>query len=568
MSGLAGLRNYEQQKFAITGILRAASVLAGRDNREWGERLQDLFRRLAEDRFNLVLVGRFSRGKTSLMNAIMGMDRLPTGIVPITSVITSVAYGSKEKLVISYQGRSLDSEISLDQLPQYITQQGNPGNVRGVKLAEVRLPAEILRSGFYFVDTPGLGSAIIENTRTTEAFLPEADALLLVTSYDSPLSSEEMDFIRAASHSTRPLFVVLNKLDTISLAERENALGFVREQIAEATGASPQIFSVSARDGLEAKLCQDPPMLAASGVPALEQELIGFMLTRKETEFLAHAHERAARLLQDLPASLEKERLLGRLRDLGGGLKQEVPTASGMQSAVLSAAKLQIRPCEICAQVVEAQQSFLRRFQYDVTYSEDAQRRLAESHGFCSFHTRQFEAISSQPGLSMGYPALLEHLARELRKAFLAREQPARIGSKFHALLPSRNTCMLCGVRAKAEADAIAAAARKLSEHGAQALTQFSAICLPHLAMLPDSVPSPELIGALAERQAQILERLAEDLRRYALKWNALRGFMMSAEEMAAAQSAINMLVGHREVGFAIAPAAENTDRRGNRHDH
>jgi tRNA U34 5-carboxymethylaminomethyl modifying GTPase MnmE/TrmE len=196
-----------------------------------------------------------------------------------------------------------------------------------VKLAEVRLPAEILRSGFYFVDTPGLGSAIIENTRTTEAFLPEADALLLVTSYDSPLSSEEMDFIRAASHSTRPLFVVLNKLDTISLAERENALGFVREQIAEATGAAPQIFSVSARDGLEAKLCRDPPMLAASGVPALEQELIGFMLTRKETEFLAHAHERAARLLQALPASLEKERLLGRLRDLEGGLKQEVPTA-------------------------------------------------------------------------------------------------------------------------------------------------------------------------------------------------------------------------------------------------
>jgi predicted GTPase len=114
MSGLAGLRNYEQQKFAITDILRAASVLAGRDNREWGERLQDLFRRLAEDRFNLVVVGRFSRGKTSLMNAIMGTDRLPTGIVPITSVIASVAYGSKEKLVISYQGRSLDSEISLD----------------------------------------------------------------------------------------------------------------------------------------------------------------------------------------------------------------------------------------------------------------------------------------------------------------------------------------------------------------------------------------------------------------------------------------------------------------------
>jgi len=37
----------------------------------------------AEDRFNLVVVGRLSRGKTSLMNAIMGTDRLPTGMVPL-----------------------------------------------------------------------------------------------------------------------------------------------------------------------------------------------------------------------------------------------------------------------------------------------------------------------------------------------------------------------------------------------------------------------------------------------------------------------------------------------------
>lgn len=493
MSGLVGLRNYEQQKFVLTDVLREASALADRDNRDWGERLRDLFRRLAEDRFNLVAVGRFSRGKTSLMNAIMAMDRLPAGIVPITSVITSVAYGSTEKVVVEYKERRLDSEISLEQLPQYITQQGNPGNVRGVKLAEVRLPAEILRSGFYFVDTPGLGSAIIENTCTTEAFLPEADALLLVTSYDSPLSSEEMAFIQAAYYSSRPLFVVLNKHDTVSLAERENALAYVRGRIIEAAGDAPLLFSVSARDGLAAKLCQDSSGLAASGIPALEKALIRFMLTRKEAEFLSRAHDRASHLLEGLPLSSGKERLLSRLRELRGELGREVPAASAMQPAVIPNGERKFRPCEICESVYGAQHRFLRQHQYDLAYSEDAQRRLAGSHGFCSFHTRQFEAISSQAGLCMGYPPLLEHLASGFQEAASAAGSAAAIRNKLHALLPAHERCILCGVRAKAEAEAIASVAKKLSEDGA-ALGALSIICLPHLAMLSDTLPDAAMI--------------------------------------------------------------------------
>lgn len=49
--------------------------------------------RLAQDRFNLVTVGRFSRGKSSLMNALLETNRLPMGVVPITSVITMVQHG-------------------------------------------------------------------------------------------------------------------------------------------------------------------------------------------------------------------------------------------------------------------------------------------------------------------------------------------------------------------------------------------------------------------------------------------------------------------------------------------
>ena len=66
------LREYDKNKFAVAEILRSASACLSQNRDEWRTRLADLFARLAEDRFNLVVVGRFNRGKTSLMNAILG----------------------------------------------------------------------------------------------------------------------------------------------------------------------------------------------------------------------------------------------------------------------------------------------------------------------------------------------------------------------------------------------------------------------------------------------------------------------------------------------------------------
>ena len=304
------LGEYEQSKFAIADILRSAAACAPEQTPALHERIQPLFARLAEDRFNLVVVGRFNRGKTSLMNAILTTDRLPTGIVPLTSVITTVCYGSKERAVLKFRNSIFDKEISIDELPQYITQQGNPGNVQRITTAEIHLPAEILRRGFYFVDTPGLGSVIVENTLTTEAFLPEADAFVFVTSYESPLSEEEVRFLRAASSSGKRTFVVLNKHDTVSAAERELVLRFVREQLNDFYGPTPPpVFSMSSIDGLAAKQSGNQALLVASGIAEFERQLGGFLLNEKGEQFLLRMCDRIREFLQELPKSKDNEAL-------------------------------------------------------------------------------------------------------------------------------------------------------------------------------------------------------------------------------------------------------------------
>jgi len=330
-----GLRDYDRFKLELAAIVRSVRQVAeGRKDKGKADECRKLLARLAEDRFNLVVVGQFSRGKTSLMNAILGVDRLPTSILPLTSVITSVSYGDRERVLIHWDWWSYTSEISLKELPQYVTQEGNPGNQKRVRCAEVQLPVELLRLGFYFIDTPGVGSAIAANTVTTTAFLPEADAVIFLTSFESPLAEAEVRFLEQVCRHVRKIFLVVNKSDLVPSQQHEAVVAFVQERLKDVFGEEiPRVYSVSARDALTAKQNNDADLLNRSGLSQLETDLLEFLKGDKTREFLRRAADRAATILsrqaiefevvQNLRADDEKarafqERLTERVKKLQG----------------------------------------------------------------------------------------------------------------------------------------------------------------------------------------------------------------------------------------------------------
>jgi len=547
------LREYERVKFELAALLRTAGAHFPAQITDQSDRLRELFVRLAEDRFNFVVVGRFNRGKSSLMNALLGTDRLPTGILPLTSVITTVTYGSKEQLIIHYEGRRLPSEVSIDELAQYVTQRENPGNARQVNTAEVQLPAEMLRRGFYFIDTPGLGSAIQENTETTERFLPEADAFVLVTSYESPLSEEELRVLRTASTSTRRVFVVLNKHDTVSAQERDEALLYVRQQLSALPAEHPpMVFSASARDALDANRTHDTARLQGSGIPALETELLRFLLEDKSTEFLLRMCDRVMDLVKTMPGAADVARLAEQVNALSQRIRGAQPGASGRDAHSLAhpaphGGLHELRSCEVCARVLQATFDFLARYQYDLAVNPEVQQRHAEQGGFCPLHTWQYAALASPHGICTGYPALLERLAGRLRE-IAAVPGRSSLRSAFHTLLPTENSCLLCTVRIKAEEEATAALADRLRDDSQQALQSSSVLCLPHLQLLAAAVDNADARQRLLDREAIVLDRLAEDMRRFATKHDALRRFLASDEETHAYERALTALAGRRNV--------------------
>jgi GTP-binding protein EngB required for normal cell division len=546
------LRQYDQAKFAIAELLRSAATLASRDDREWHDRLHKLFVRLAEDRFNLVVVGRFNRGKTSIMNAIMRTDRLPVGIVPLTSVITAVSYGPKEQVVLKYAKSSFTQDIPIESLSEYVTQKGNPGNSRGITMAEIQLRAEILRRGFYFIDTPGLGSAIAENTRTTEAFLPEADAFLLVTSYDSPLSEEEMRFLRQSSG--RNVFVVLNKQDAVTPDEREAAFSFVREQLQTALGTrEPQLFSASARDASNATKREDAVLLQKSGILAIEEAFVSFLLAQRKNQVLEQTLGRVLDLVAHLPRSSDTQKLHDRMETLAEQIPWHVSNADGNNALAAPIVDVKVptlhhlAPCEVCVRLDEAIWRFECEYQHKLVVDHGEQRRFAEAGGFCGFHTWQYHGVASPYGVCAAYPPLMDLFADQLRKiSKQAFDGEAHVAEQSAG--PVAEHCALCRVRVEAETRAISDLQSRLTRNVSEALAALSAICIPHFAKLAGAITDRELLRKLVNHQIKLLDRLSEDMKRFTLKHDAARRFLENKEETTAGHRALSQAVGHSNV--------------------
>jgi small GTP-binding protein len=555
------LKQYEQKKFALAEIIRSAQAVDTKDG-DLLSAARDLQARLAEDRFNLLVVGRFSRGKSTLMNAILGGDYLPTGIVPLTSVITTVRYGSRKQVVLNFTNSGLSREVPLSQLAEYVTQKENPGNTKNIAYAEIQFPVELLRRGLFFVDSPGLGSPIIENTQTTERFLPQADAFVLVTSFESPLSEEEDRILHRIRSANKKVYVVINKQDTIGQQDRSEAIQFVTERLEQFNFAEkPQVFSISARQALEGKQSQNASQLEESGIQPFETALMRFLIEERAQSFLVNMYERTMNLLIERSRSQDHSELEGAydalIRTLRDRRKSILGTPDQPQGQIVieesigaGSYPLQVDPktgCRVCGAILEGVFRFLSKYQYELSINPETQNDHARRGGFCQLHTWQYEGISSPQGVCESYPKLTHRIAEELNDSAMRIGQQGESVENLRSLLPTPKTCRVCQAREKAQRRGVedaANAARLALEHD----PHVPACCLPHLLLVIESLGPGQAAQKLLQAHARLLERTSEDLQRYALKHNALRRYLTSEEERRASQLALLLLAGHRNV--------------------
>ena len=207
--------------------------------------VRKLVARISEGRFFVACVGQFKRGKSTLLDALVGELILPTGVVPVTTVPSVLRYGIQRTARVLIDGEW--NTIRLEELSHYVSEELNPENRKRVDGVEAFLPSPLLASGMCFVDTPGIGSVFAGNSETTKNFIPQIDAAILVVGADPPISGEELALIQAVAVNVDQILIVLNKIDRVSSSERQQAAEFARKVLqARLNKPVEHIYEVSA----------------------------------------------------------------------------------------------------------------------------------------------------------------------------------------------------------------------------------------------------------------------------------------------------------------------------------
>lgn len=333
--------------------------------------------KVSEGRFYVACVGQFKRGKSTLLNALVGSAVLPTAVIPVTAVPTVIRYGERTMARVRLQSAAW-TNIEVDAVEDYVSEEKNPENAKRVVAAEIFVPSPLLKTGMCLVDTPGLGSVFAGNAAATQAFIPHIDAVIVVIGSDPPLSRDELQLVEAVSQDVHDFLIVLNKADRTSVAERAAALEFSRRVLETRLQRTiPAIFEVSALDRLEhrvperdwERLVQALQDLVLHSQHSLVRNATDRGIRRAATQLLAVM--KAERDALERPLE-ESERHLSRLR----AILEESETAMRDLGVLLSAEQKRLS-----AILVEQRNIFLHRAQVKAR-TEFMERSLSMPRSF------------------------------------------------------------------------------------------------------------------------------------------------------------------------------------------
>lgn len=272
--------------------------------------IDDILLRMGERGFSIAVVGEFKRGKSTVINALLGKDILPSDIMPCSATLNRVTYGVTPRVRVFYKDGHQD-EVSIDELTNYVTKLTEESEELASKVAEavVEYPVPYCQNNVDIIDTPGLNDDE-SMTNVTLGVLPSVDAAILVIMAQSPFSEYERDFVEnklLSSDMGRVLFLVSaidrlnNEGDADRLIEsvRARIKRYVMQRAKEQFGqdspefknylrkiGEPRVFGVSAYQALQAKVTGDGELLKKSRFAEFEQGLERFLSEDRGTVLL------------------------------------------------------------------------------------------------------------------------------------------------------------------------------------------------------------------------------------------------------------------------------------------
>ncbi|RRA50436.1 dynamin family protein [Acidipila sp. EB88] len=329
---------FAEERERIRFLLQSLSEMAAQlDAASIQQALSAIRSNLDSDDFQIAVVGEFSRGKSTFINALMGAKILPSSVAPTTTVLTEIVHGGATEFLLCYRDGSEEASISAAEFNSLIAPvepadddserrefQQRLTQLQKIERVVIRHPFGVEHQGVRLLDTPGTNDLDPMREQITFDIIPRSDAVVFLLSARQALTETEMNFLRdrVLSADISKLFFVLNHSDRLNESELQEVTSVISQRLASiAPGA--KLYSVSARAVLRARLQQQEDLEWEARFRTFEEDLAHFLLFERMDSKLTRPRMQGLRLCEQLitgPLTCHKT-LLG--SDLPGLLAAE-----------------------------------------------------------------------------------------------------------------------------------------------------------------------------------------------------------------------------------------------------
>lgn len=323
--------------------------------------LQELQGDIRGDFYTIVVLGEFKRGKSTLVNALLGTRLLPMDVLPETATINAIMYEETPRLIVVHRdGTTKAGEVSYDFLKQYSAREAG-SDAENVRYIKIGYPCELLKNRIVLVDTPGVSDLNEQRSEVTYQFVPKANAVLFVLDANAPLKKTEKEFIdeRLLPLGIHNIIFIINKYDAVDEDEEEEFLDNVKKRLHRAFQMDEKeaqlrdivIYPFSAKQALQGIEKGNEKLIKASGFEGIKEKLHAMLFSgRIEQEKLRSYRKRLHWLLSMLDREIQGEKAMksasiAELEDAANALQQmlqEKNSAENNVDAYVKSAKAKI----------------------------------------------------------------------------------------------------------------------------------------------------------------------------------------------------------------------------------
>ncbi len=295
----------EKKDQVIQQLIRLDELIEEMNLSFLSKHLTDTILALHREEFEIIVVGEFSNGKSTFVNALLGKEIFPASVKPTTAILNKIYYNEKPSHKLYYRNSKFAPKEINEELFKRIVAPSEPIDgdekkllnlkkamelIKSIDHAEIGYPLELCKNGIVLIDSPGTNDLDPAREAITNHYIPKSDAAIIVLNATRALSESEVSFLqhRILSADIDKIFFVINFKDLLRKEEDiEKVHQYVVEKLSEILKSDPRIFFMSSRHALlqrriangEAVPKQRRPLLPIeqTGFPEFEHALLDFL---------------------------------------------------------------------------------------------------------------------------------------------------------------------------------------------------------------------------------------------------------------------------------------------------